>query len=118
MDSDNGVRLVVLTRQKHPDLRMLNFLVQPIDFALQIRKYVFSLHGQLQKRLQIRSLTSKPGVQLHVAFETAPQLERALSFVLASPELGLRDLLLEFRYVCPPAIRIKDNLGSGLFSRR
>jgi hypothetical protein len=74
MDGDDGVGLVVLTRQEHSDLRMLNLSSQPIDFALQIRKNVFPLDGQLQKGLQIRGLTSKPGVQFHVALQTASQL--------------------------------------------
>ncbi len=86
----------MLAGKQHPDLGMLCFRLEPLDFLLQVLENILPLCRQLQQRAQISALAREPVIQIYVLLEAMPFLECRLSFLHAIPEARLGDLLFSF----------------------
>ncbi len=92
---------------------MLRLLIETGSLFPEVFEDVLALRSQFVESLQVGQLARELQVELDVALELPPRLQRGLRFLLAGPELRVCSLLLQLRYFRLLVFCVKDNLGSG-----
>jgi hypothetical protein len=95
VDTDDGVRLVVLSREELLDLRLLDLLLPLVQVGLEVALDALPFPGPLDEGAGFLFAVAEPLDDVDLSLEMAPLAGEFLATGRVRPDGGIRQLLLE-----------------------